>query len=339
MTRPVSVFSRAPLRADLAGGTLDLWPLGCFHAGSRTVNVALDGFAECRLVGSSNRGWRFESEDYGSCLEFETLDKAALDDRTALLANLAIHFGIPSGLTIRTRSDCPPGSGLGGSSALGVAAAGAMAEWSGTPLPPPERLVALLRDLEASHLGKPAGIQDFYPPILGGALTIHHRPGGEVVERPVSEISSLAERLLFFHTGRSHFSAENNWEIFRRRCEGDRRITGLFDEIGKAAEGVDLALRASDWNRFASCIDAEWNARQQLAEGVVTVEMAEVERRARSEGAAAVKTCGAGGGGVLLIVVNPERRESVRSALDGLIPSGGWLDFRPEGTGLRVQRL
>ena len=43
------VTVRAPVRADLAGGTLDLWPLYLFHPGSRTVNVAISFYAESEL--------------------------------------------------------------------------------------------------------------------------------------------------------------------------------------------------------------------------------------------------------------------------------------------------
>ena len=44
------VTVRAPVRADLAGGTLDLWPLYLFHPGSRTVNVAISYHAESEVA-------------------------------------------------------------------------------------------------------------------------------------------------------------------------------------------------------------------------------------------------------------------------------------------------
>ena len=44
------VIVRAPVRADLAGGTLDLWPLYLFHPGARTVNVAISYHAESEVA-------------------------------------------------------------------------------------------------------------------------------------------------------------------------------------------------------------------------------------------------------------------------------------------------
>ena len=41
------IESRAPTRIDLAGGTLDIWPLYLFHEGSLTVNCAITRYASC----------------------------------------------------------------------------------------------------------------------------------------------------------------------------------------------------------------------------------------------------------------------------------------------------
>ena len=36
------IDATAPARIDLAGGTLDLWPLNVLHPGSVTINLAID---------------------------------------------------------------------------------------------------------------------------------------------------------------------------------------------------------------------------------------------------------------------------------------------------------
>ena len=43
------IESSAPTRADLAGGTIDIWPLYLFHAGASTVNFALSLRAHVRI--------------------------------------------------------------------------------------------------------------------------------------------------------------------------------------------------------------------------------------------------------------------------------------------------
>src|SRR4029079_14649353 len=57
-----AVEATAPTRIDLAGGTLDIWPLYLFHPGAVTVNCAIDRRAWCR-VDTGHEGVRIESKD------------------------------------------------------------------------------------------------------------------------------------------------------------------------------------------------------------------------------------------------------------------------------------
>src|ERR1700675_2133834 len=45
-----AIVVQSPCRADLAGGTLDLWPLYLFHPGALTLNFALNIQTSCRLT-------------------------------------------------------------------------------------------------------------------------------------------------------------------------------------------------------------------------------------------------------------------------------------------------
>jgi len=37
----VRISASAPTRIDLAGGTIDIWPLYLFHPGAQTLNAAI----------------------------------------------------------------------------------------------------------------------------------------------------------------------------------------------------------------------------------------------------------------------------------------------------------
>ena len=43
------IESTAPTRVDLAGGTIDIWPLYLFHPGAATVNFGISLYARCRI--------------------------------------------------------------------------------------------------------------------------------------------------------------------------------------------------------------------------------------------------------------------------------------------------
>ena len=68
------IESTAPTRVDLAGGTLDIWPLYLFHPGAATVNFGISLYARCRvepraddrvILESRDRGVRFETDVTG----------------------------------------------------------------------------------------------------------------------------------------------------------------------------------------------------------------------------------------------------------------------------------
>src|SRR5688572_15551499 len=109
------VIARAPVRADLAGGTLDLWPIYLFHPGSRTVNVAISYYAESEVAETGDGGFDIHLTDQQYKQHYDSLQELAADPKAALVWRAVEHFHL-TGLSITTRTDAPRGSGLGGSS-------------------------------------------------------------------------------------------------------------------------------------------------------------------------------------------------------------------------------
>src|SRR4029077_20871986 len=54
----VRIESKAPTRIDLAGGTLDIWPLYLFHEGALTVNCAITRYASCAIETAAGKSRR-----------------------------------------------------------------------------------------------------------------------------------------------------------------------------------------------------------------------------------------------------------------------------------------
>src|SRR5438874_13130732 len=155
------VTVRAPVRADLAGGTLDLWPLYLFHPGSRTINVAISYHAESEVAetGDDAITINLDVNLIGQQYErrYSSLHELAADPKAALIHRALEHFHLP-GLRITTRTDAPRGSGPGGSSALAITLVRALSEIAERPVDGDD-LIVLVRDLETRLLGVPAGMQ------------------------------------------------------------------------------------------------------------------------------------------------------------------------------------
>src|SRR6266566_844482 len=221
------VIVRAPVRADLAGGTLDLWPIYLFHPGSRTVNVAISYYAESEVCATGDSAIEIHLTDQQYRQRYESLQELAADPKAALIYRALEHFRV-SGISITTRTDAPRGSGLGGSSALTVTLVRALSEFAATPFDGDD-LVFLVRDLETRLLGVPAGIQDYYPPVYGGLAALHLNPGAVIRHEIPLPIDRLAEHMLLHYTGVAHFSGTNNWEMYKRQIDGKRKVHKGFE--------------------------------------------------------------------------------------------------------------
>lgn len=327
------VRASAPCRADLAGGTLDIWPIGLLHPGAMTVNVALPVRVVVEVAAAAPPG-----EVWHAAGRMPWTRRSSADARGDLAAACALAVWPAGGLTVRVAEQAPLGSGLGGSSAFAVAVARAVATLAGRNLGGAD-LVALLRDVEVQLLQTSTGTQDHWAALRGGALAIHHRPGGEQVERLDVDPRWLAERMSVFFTGIVHHSGAVNWRVVRSRLDGDPASKAAFDAIARAASWCRQALVARDESAMAGAIRAEWSARRTLSPDVCPPELGRLEEVARDAGALAVKACGAGGGGSLLLWHLPGTAEALADALARVAPGGRWLCSGMDLCGCEVAEL
>ncbi len=323
----------APARVDLAGGTLDLWPLHVLHPGSCTINVAIDLRARCR-VRPGSAGFRVTVPDLGYERVVGEPRELLADPRAALAGAVLEALEIREPREIELSSDVPFGSGLGGSSALTVAMAAALAASVDRRFEGPGR-VELLRDVETRVLGKPAGTQDYYPPLSGGIHTLDFKPGGVSIRRRDADPGVWLRHLTLFDTRAVHSSGMNNWEIFRARLEGDHGVASRLEEVRAAAREMAEAVEAADFRGMGAALGREWAARRRLAPVVSSPSIEQAIASAEAAGAWAGKACGAGGGGCLVILSPAEKTPAVREALSRQ-REGRLLLVAPENRGLLV---
>ena len=324
------IQTSAPTRIDLAGGTIDIWPLYLFHPGAQTVNAAISLRARARLEPRDDRRIVIHSEDTG--VTTEAADWRELRDRKELrLLSLLVHFFEARGVTLTTSSDSPAGAGIAGSSALNVAVCAALAQWQRTHYEP-EALLQVAMNVEAQAINVPTGLQDYRPALYGGMAALELGVDG-VRRVPLNvDLADLERRIVLCYTGEPRNSGTNNWEITKKHLDGDTHVFDCFERIRDTAATLRTALEKSDWDAVGSAIADEWENRKRLAPGVTTPGIEELIARAVAAGATAAKVCGAGGGGCLFCYGPPARRDDIRAAL----AAGGAriLDYHFERHGL-----
>ena len=326
------LVSSAPTRIDLAGGTIDIWPLYIFHDGASTLNAAISLRAHAEIESRTDGRVVLRSVDGNREVGAARWSELDASGDLALVALIARYYKIEN-VTVTTRGESPAGAGIAGSSALTIAVCGALARWTGGSCDP-DHLLEVAMNLECRAIRVPAGVQDFRPALYGGIAAIELGPDG--IRRAALEVDAreLERRIVLAYTGAPRHSGTNNWEIMKRHIDGDRGVFDCFERIRDTAAAMRVALERRDWDEVGRQIATEWENRKRLAPGVTTPIIDELIARGGAAGATAAKVCGAGGGGCLFCYGPPEAKGAIGAAL----AAGGArvLDYRIETEGLRL---
>ncbi|TAK14258.1 MAG: GHMP kinase [Acidobacteria bacterium] len=308
----VRIDCSAPTRIDLAGGTIDIWPLYLFHQPAVTLNAAISLRAHCAIEARDDGRVVLVSEDTGERVDVES--PAALGVTTLPLVARLVRFFDARGLTLTTRSDSPVGAGIAGSSAMNIALISALASFTGRSLSPDE-VLEIAKNVEAQVIDVPTGVQDYRPALYGGISAVELDVTG-IRRVPIAvPAAALASRIVLAYTRASRNSGINNWDMMKRHIDGESRVVEAFDNIASIARRMRAALEAERWEEVGRELAAEWDNRKRLAPGVTTPAIDTLLDRARGAGAVAGKVCGAGGGGCLFCLVPPEQHADVSQAL------------------------
>ncbi|MGH9971261.1 MAG: GHMP kinase [Pyrinomonadaceae bacterium] len=310
------IESSAPTRVDLAGGTIDIWPLYLFHQGASTVNFAISLRAHCRIETRDDDRIILESRDRK--VTFETrvsaLEDLAHEERLELVSKLVHFFKPERGFHLTAASEAPAGAGLGGSSALAIACIGALNRLVGSRYDE-RKFITLVANIETTVIRVPAGFQDYYPAFYGSTSCIHFRPDG--IEREALKVdeSKLEDRIVICYTGEPRLSGTNNWDILKRHIDGDQELFRIFEGIRDSALQMREALTTENWELVSKTMRAAYPNRKRLAPAIATPHMEALVETALASGAEAAKICGAGGGGCIAFFCAEGRRSDVERAL------------------------
>jgi D-glycero-alpha-D-manno-heptose-7-phosphate kinase len=357
----LKINSKAPTRIDLAGGTVDIWPIYLFLDKPVTLNLGIDLFAEASLEvfeNSKSPGVTLRSDDQNqeSRLSWADVETAKAHPALDLHLRLLRHFSAAArarlgddvffkqDLRLKTVARSPSGAGLGGSSTLNVAITGTLATWAWDrkfdPLVDGEKLIEIARDVETTVIHVPAGLQDYYGAMFGGLQSLNWGAGVHRREWLDAEIlPELGSRMLLFYSGQSRNSGINNWLLYKNFIDKEAQVRDKFAALSQAAHDVQSALAKRDWAAAGKSINEEWSTRKTLASGISTPEIDKAFSIAQEVApGSAAKICGAGGGGCFFIYL-PEESEAQRKRIVVEFAKLGikHLPFKPVPKGLELQ--
>lgn len=312
------IRARAPLRLGLAGGGTDVSPY-CDQHGGAVLNVTIDRFAFASLTPRDDGRIVFRATDLQAAEEHAAAERLPDDE------GLRLHRGVynrmvsefgggrPMGLTLTTYVESPLGSGLGSSSALVVAMVEAFRETLNAPLGEYD-VARIAFEVERIELALNGGRQDQYAATFGGFNFIEFSAGERVVVNPLrikqSVVRELEASIVLFSTGASRESARI---IDQQAASVSAGGAGLDAMHRVKAEAIAMkeALLFGRVRDMAEILNRGWEAKKETSAAISNPQIERVYAAAKAEGALAGKVSGAGGGGFMVFLVEPERRAAV----------------------------
>lgn len=313
MTREERIFrASAPVRLDFAGGWTDVAPFSDREGGSVVSGtISLRVHAEFKTGGT---GMLLKAEDLRSSESIRS--PADLVKPDGLILHKAALRMLPTGPgVLSTRSDVPPGSGLGSSGALDVALIAVLAASRGEVLET-EELASLAFDLEYREAQLPGGRQDQYSAALGGfnRLTFKGETVGfETLPLDQTFLDELERRTVICYTGRSRVSGDTIARVMGAYERGDPVVCGALHELAALSGAMADALVSEDLARIGQLLSANWEAQQRLDARMATDEMNRLEQAVTAAGALGGKAAGAGAGGCMFFLAGDDV-EALRAA-------------------------
>jgi D-glycero-alpha-D-manno-heptose-7-phosphate kinase len=324
---PGVIVTRTPLRVSFAGGGTDLPEFYGRDEGA-VFSTAIDKYVYVTVKRHSELFLEPVRINYSRTEQVNEIGEIRNDIARECLRFLEIEPPI----YVSTVADVPASTGLGGSSAFAVGLLHALHSFRG------ERVSAAQLAEEATYieievLKQPIGKQDQYAAAFGGLnLFCFGKSGVTVHPQHISKrkLDTLFDSIMMFWTGMQRDASTVLEDQRRNTASKHDRLIQMRGhahrlEAMMANGGIDASV-------FGSILHESWSMKRELSTRISTSQIDEWYEVAREAGAQGGKICGAGGGGFLLLIVQPENRAAVRRALSGLAE----MPIRPEVHGSRV---
>ncbi len=336
----MKIRSKAPLRLGLAGGGTDVSPYSDKFGGC-VLNATIDMYAYAFIDDdvSDNRVF-FEAKDLGSSDSFDLADGVEIEGplvlHRAVYKRVMEDFnnGVLLPLKVTTHSDAPPGSGLGSSSTMVVAMLEAYRQLLSLPLGEYD-IAHLAFEIERFDCGLAGGKQDQYAATFGGFNFMEFYSSDKVIVNPLRMrkhiISELESSLVLFFTGASRDSATIiNDQINSLKCPGEKPLEAMHQVKASSYRIKELLFRA-DISGVAQEFRSSWEAKKATSPSITNTVIDEIECAVLAAGARSIKVSGAGGGGFMMIFVDPELKLDVIKTLSRFDGSVHKFQFTVEG--------
>ena len=313
----MKIRSKAPLRLGFAGGGSDVSPYSELYGGL-ILNATINLYAYCTIEETDDDSVTVTATDLGvsqtHSLGKELPIDGTLDLHKGVFNRVIKDFGVtPKACRITTYSDAPAGSGLGSSSTMVVCILKAFVEWYNLPMGDYE-IARLAYQIERVDLALSGGKQDQYAAAFGGFNYMEFLPDGNVIVNPLRVkrwiVDELESSIVLYYTGASRSSAAIIEEQKKNTSSGKSDAVEAMHRIKQSAIDMKRVLLEGNMEGFSRILGKAWEDKKKMATAITNPMIQEAFDVAFAAGATAGKVSGAGGGGFIIFMTDPDRKST-----------------------------
>ena len=240
-------------------------------------------------------------------------------------------LNIQEGVEIHHDGDLPARTGLGSSSSFTVGLLNGLYAMRGV-MPSKERLATEAIHVEQDMIKENVGCQDQTLAAYGGFNYIEFGGANHLQVRQVTvapeTVEKLQNHLMMFFTGFSRTASEIAAHQVSNIPNKKKELSDMCNMVQEAVK----VLNGNDICRFGKMLDESWKIKRSLSNKIATPYIDELYDTAIDAGALGGKLLGAGGGGFVLLFVEPHNKAKVRERLKDLLE----VPFRFENLGSQI---
>jgi D-glycero-alpha-D-manno-heptose-7-phosphate kinase len=316
------IISRTPFRISLFGGGTD-HPEWIREHGGAVCGMAINNYC---YISVRKLPPFFE---HRSRIVWSTVE--LVRDRTEIkhpsVRAVLGDMNVDDGLEIHHDADLPARSGLGSSSAFTVGLINALNALEGRMVAQKQLALEATR-IEQNVMRENVGCQDQVWASYGGLNKIEFLPGGDFAVTPIiltpERREELTQSIVLFFTGFSRTSseiAEEQINNIPRNTDALREMRSMVDSAVKIIADPRRKIR-----ELGELLHESWRLKRELAGNISNPKIDEIYELGRKAGAVGGKLLGAGGGGFMIFLVEPENRQRVCDAVKDFIQVSVGLD-------------
>lgn len=309
------IISRTPFRISLFGGGTD-YPTWFREHGGSVIGTTIDKYC---YISVRRLPPFFEHRSRIVYSQVELVHEISEIQHPAVRGILS-EMGIKEGIEIHHDADLPARSGLGSSSSFTVGLLNALNALDSRMVTKRELGREAIR-IEQEVLKENVGSQDQLWAAYGGFNRIDFHPDGTFAVAPIimapERRTELAQSMMLFFTGFSRFASDFAHDKIQNMGNRKSQLRTIRSMVDSA---IDILLDPkTPLRELGDLLHQSWQLKRELADRVSNQQIDEIYEAGRAAGAIGGKLLGAGGGGFMVFLVEPDKREQVRERLKDLI--------------------